>query len=39
MKEDMDSLLKKSLIPTDMPPERLNCQVLLRAKEREIYEA
>ncbi len=36
MKEDMDSLLKKSLIPTDMPPERLNCQVLLRAKEREM---
>lgn len=36
MKEDMDSLLKKSLTPADMPPERLNCQVLLRAKEREM---
>lgn len=32
--EDMDELLKKSLTPTDVPPEQLNCQVLLRAKER-----
>ncbi len=36
MKEDMDSLLKKSLTPVEAPPERLNCQVLLRAKEREM---
>ncbi|MDE6913540.1 MAG: hypothetical protein K2P35_07585 [Lachnospiraceae bacterium] len=34
MKVDMDELLKKSLTPTDVPPGRLNCQVLLRAKER-----
>lgn len=32
--EDMDELLKKSLTPADIPPEQLNCQVLLRAKER-----
>ena len=30
--EDMDELLKKSLTPTDVPPEQLNFKVLLRAK-------
>lgn len=32
--EDLDDLLKNSLAPADEPPEWLNCQVLLRAKER-----
>lgn len=32
--EDIDELLKKSLAPASEPPEWLNCQVLLRAKER-----
>lgn len=32
--EDIDELLKKSLAPVSEPPEWLNCQVLLRAKER-----
>ncbi|MCM1144542.1 MAG: hypothetical protein NC318_00925 [Blautia sp.] len=34
MKIDMDELLQKALTPTDMPEDRLNRQILLKAKER-----
>lgn len=34
MKTDMDKLLKKSLTPTDVPPDRLNRMVLLKVKEK-----